>query len=84
MEPRTEFTSFPFISSIEPMNETPFWFWLEGNRPPVFIDALKEYLGNKGFDIQLHILPEEQLNTHKAVFQHFWWVQYHQKEISHA
>ena len=86
---RELFTNFKHIAGNEPMAQTDFWQWIENHTTKTdygfycydgsFVDAIKEYLKPNGFDIGKHILPAEQLDTYKIVFEHyhtFHWLRF--------
>lgn len=77
---RCTFFVSPKIENNEPMAETTFWNWLEKNKPPRFVEALKDYLKTQGFDITKHVLEEDQLANHKTTYEHFWWCFYNMKK----
>lgn len=77
---RTRFLNAPRISNTEPMKDSDFWKWLEVSKKDRFVDAIKEYLAGHGFDITLHVLPEDVLATYKSVYEHFWWCYFHKQE----
>jgi hypothetical protein len=76
---RYMFNRFPSIRDDEPMGETKFWKWLEENHKvegnSIFINAIQGYLEPYGFDIKKYYLPSYQTETHRIVFEHFWWIE---------
>ena len=71
------------ISPNEPMAHTEWFKFLKSTSDTtsdVFLEALVQFYPD--FDITKHTFPEEQLKIHKSVFQHFWWMLYHQMKHS--
>lgn len=68
---KTEFPVIP-ISNTEPMSETTFYKWLQANQYKRFHEAL--YAFYPEFNTREFYLTEDQLDAHKAVFSHFWFI----------
>lgn len=75
---RYMFNRFPNIGGDEPMLDTKFWKFLEENHEKEGIEyytkAIQAYLSPRGFSIEKYYLPAEQVDIHKTVFGHFWWM----------
>jgi hypothetical protein len=58
-----------------PMAETDFLKWLEEEMEQSFIVAVKDFLGQFGFDIGKHLLTQEQSDAYRHTFTHFWYLE---------
>lgn len=74
MEPdKTEKTEFPVIhiGGQDIMVDTAFYKWLQDNEYNTFHVALHAFY--PGFHIKDSYITADQLEAHKAVFDHFWF-----------
>ena len=72
------------IDSEEPITETDWFKWLKNDTTNTdrFHEALLMYL--PGFDIEKHTIPQVQLDRHRHIFQHFYWLKFNFPEtVSH-
>jgi hypothetical protein len=78
---RNYFLDAPSINKYEPIVNSLFYMWLIDNKVDKFVDAIKKYLAEYGFEISKHILSEEIIKDHKSIYEVFWWDHLNRKNI---